>query len=154
MIRYAAAFLAVSLPGLYLAVTNFHTQILPGNLIFSFADARKGVPFPGLAEVLLLELSFELLREAGVRMPGTAGNTIGIVGGLIVGQAAVSANLASPIVVIVVAVTALGTFSIPNEELSEAFPAGEIRSIVFVRRFWHSGPGLWMVSSAGTSGQG
>ena len=121
MIRYAAAFLAVSLPGLYLAVTNFHTQILTGNLIFSFADARKGVPFPGLAEVLLLELSFELLREAGVRMPGTAGNTIGIVGGLIVGQAAVSANLASPIVVIVVAVTALGTFSIPNEELSEAF---------------------------------
>ena len=68
-----------------------------------------------------MELSFELLREAGLRMPGPAGNTIGIVGGLIVGQAAVSANLVSPITVTVAALTALGSFSIPNEELSEVF---------------------------------
>lgn len=120
LIRYFAAFLAVSLPGLYLAVTSFHTQILPGNLIFSLAEARAGVPFPSMVELLFLELSFELLREAGLRMPGPIGNTIGIVGGLIVGQAAVTANLVSPIVVIIVALTALGSFSIPNEELSEA----------------------------------
>ena len=85
------------------------------------AEARSGVPFPTAAEVLLMELSFELLREAGLRMPGPAGNTIGIVGGLIVGQAAVSANLVSPITVTVAALTALGSFSIPNEELSEVF---------------------------------
>lgn len=121
IIRYIAAFLAVSLPGLYIAVTNFQTQILPTNLIISLAEAREGVPFPGVLEVLLLELSFELLREAGVRMPGTIGNTIGIVGGLIIGQAAVSANLVSPIVVVIVALTALGSFSVPSEELSEAF---------------------------------
>lgn len=121
IIRYIAAFLAVSLPGLYLAAINYHTQLLPTNLIISLAKAREGVPFPGLVEVLFLELSFELLREAGLRMPGPIGNTIGIVGGLIIGQAAVSANIVSPVVVVVVALTALGSFSIPNEELSESF---------------------------------
>lgn len=71
--------------------------------------------------MLLMELSFELLREAGVRLPGAMGNTIGIVGGLIIGQAAVEANLVSPIVVIVVAFTALCSFAIPNEEFATAF---------------------------------
>lgn len=120
-IRYLALFLAFSLSGLYLAVTDFHPQILPTNLVLSMADARGGVPFPAMAEVLFLEVSFELMREAGLRMPGPIGSMIGIVGGLIIGQSAVAANLISPIVVIVAALTALGSFSIPNEELSEAF---------------------------------
>lgn len=120
-IRYLAIALAFSFPGLYLAVTNFHPQILPTNLILSMADARGGVPFPAMAEVLFMEISFELMREAGLRMPGPIGNMIGIVGGLIIGQAAVTANLVSPIIVIVEALTALGSFSIPNEELSESF---------------------------------
>ena len=121
MIRYVAAFFALALPGLYLAVTNFHTQILPTPLLLSFWEARMGVPFPAALEVLLMELSFELLREAGVRLPGTMGNTIGIVGGLIIGQAAVEANLVSPIVVILVAFTALCSFAVPNEEFAFAF---------------------------------
>jgi spore germination protein len=121
LIRYAAAFFALTLPGLYLAVTNFHTQILPTPLLLSFSKAREGVPFPAALEVLLMELSFELIREAGVRLPGTMGNTIGIVGGLIIGQAAVEANLVSPIVVIVVAFTALCSFAIPNEEFAFSF---------------------------------
>lgn len=121
LIRYAASVMALALPALYLAVTNFHTQILPTSLLLSFAAARQGVPFPAVVEVLLMELSFELLREAGVRLPGAMGNTIGIVGGLIIGQAAVEANLVSPIVVIVVAFTALSSFAIPNEELATSF---------------------------------
>lgn len=121
LLRYVASFLAMTLPGLYLAVTNFHTQILPTTLLLSFAEARAGVPFPAVVEVLLMELSFELLREAGVRLPGTMGNTIGIVGGLIIGQSAVEANLVSPIVVIVVAFTALCSFAIPSEEFATAF---------------------------------
>lgn len=121
LLRYVASFLAVALPGLYLAVTNFQTGILPTTLLMSFAAARLGVPFPAVVEVLLMELSFELLREAGVRLPGVMGNTIGIVGGLIIGQAAVDANIVSPIVVIVVAFTALCSFSIPNEEFAGAF---------------------------------
>ena len=121
LVRYVAAFFALTLPGLYLAVTNFHTQILPTPLLLSFWEARIGVPFPAALEVLLMELSFELIREAGVRLPGTMGNTIGIVGGLIIGQAAVEANLVSPIVVIVVAFTALCSFAIPNEEFAFSF---------------------------------
>lgn len=121
MLRYLASFFAMTLPGLYLAVTNFHTQILPTTLLLSFADARKGVPFPAVIEVLIMEFSFELLREAGVRLPGAMGNTIGIVGGLIIGQAAVEANLVSPIIVIVISFTALCSFAIPNEEFATAF---------------------------------
>lgn len=121
MIRYMASFFAMTMPGLYLAVTNFHTQILPTTLLLSFAAARQGVPFPAVVEVLLMEIAFELLREAGVRLPGAMGNTIGIVGGLIIGQAAVEANIVSPIVVIVVAFTALCSFAIPNEEFATAF---------------------------------
>lgn len=121
ILRYLAAFFAMTLPGLYLAVTNFHTQILPTPLLLSFWEARIGVPFPAALEVVLMEVSFELLREAGVRLPGAMGNTIGIVGGLIIGQAAVDANIVSPIVVIVVAFTALCSFSIPNEEFAFSF---------------------------------
>lgn len=121
VIRYLAAFFALSLPGLYLSVINFHTSLLPTNLLLTFAQARAGVPFSSLVELLLMELGFELLREAGVRLPGTMGNTIGIVGGLIIGTAAVDAGLASPVVVIVVAFTALCSFAIPSEEFANAF---------------------------------
>ena len=121
VLRYLALAAATLLPGLYLAVIRFHTQILPTNMILSFAQAREGVPFSSIAELVLLELSFELIREAGVRIPGALGNAMGIVGGLIVGSAAVEANLVSPIVVMVVAITALGSLAIPNEEFASAF---------------------------------
>ncbi len=120
-IRYIAAFIAVTLPAFYLAVVNFNPEVLPTPLLLAFYGARQSVPFPALIEVLLMEFSFELLREAGIRIPGPMGSTIGIVGGLIIGQAAVSANLVSPVIVIVVAVTALASFAIPNEEMSGAF---------------------------------
>ena len=99
LLRYAAVFLALWISGGYLAVTGFHTQVLPTKLLLAFAEARKGVPFPGILEILLMEFAFELIREAGVRMPGPLGGTIGIVGGLIIGDAAVSANLVSPMTV-------------------------------------------------------
>lgn len=120
-LRYVALVLALTLSGLYLAVTTFHTQLLPTHLVLSFAASRQGVPFSGLMEILIMELAFELIREAGIRMPGPLGGTIGIVGGLIIGDAAVGANLVSPIVVIIVALTALGSFAIPNDEFASAF---------------------------------
>lgn len=121
IMRYLAMLAATLLPGLYLAVIRFHTQVLPANLILSFAQAREGVPFSSVAELLFLELGFELIREAGVHIPGTLGNAMGIVGGLIIGSAAVEANLVSPIVVMIVAITALGSLAIPNEEFTSAF---------------------------------
>ena len=121
LLRYGAALLAMGLPAFYIAVANFHTEVLPTSLIISFAKARAGIPFPIVVEVLLMELAFELLREAGLRLPGQLGGTIGIVGGLIVGQAAVDAGLVSTIVVIVVALTAIASFAIPNETMTAAF---------------------------------
>ena len=121
ILRYLAVLMATVLPGLYLAVIRFHTQILPSALILSFAEAREGVPFSSVVELIFLELAFELIREAGVRVPGSLGNAIGIVGGLVIGQAAVEANLVSPIVVMIVALTALGSMTVPNEEFAAAF---------------------------------
>ena len=97
-------------------------QAIPGDIKMCIRDsAREGVPFSSVAELVLLELAFELIREAGVRIPGPLGNAIGIVGGLIIGQAAVEANLVSPIVVIIVAFTALGSLAVPSEEFASAF---------------------------------
>lgn len=121
LLRYIAIFFAVSLPALYIAVMNFHPELLPPDLISIFASSRDGIPYPVVVEVLVMEIAFELIREAGVRIPGAIGNTIGIVGGLIVGSAAVDASLASPIIVIVVAMTALCSFTIPNNEFSATF---------------------------------
>ena len=121
LLRYLAAFLAVGFPAFYVAVASFHTEVLPTALILSFAQARQGIPFPVVLEVLLMEMAFELLREAGIRLPGQLGGTIGIVGGLIVGQAAVDAGIVSTIVVIVVALTAIASFSVPNETMASAF---------------------------------
>lgn len=121
MLRYIAMFFAVSLPALYISVVNFHPEILPNNLVLVFIKARQDIPYPVFIEVMLMEISFELIREAGIRIPGAMGNAIGIVGGLIVGSAAVEASLASPIIVIIVALTALCSFTIPNNEFSSAF---------------------------------
>ena len=121
IIRYIAAFIAVGLPGFYIAVTCFHREIIPEKLLYAIADARSGLSFPIFVEVLIMELLFELLREAGIRLPSQMGNTIGIVGGLIVGQSAVEAGIVSTIVVIVVALTAIASFAIPNEVFASTF---------------------------------
>lgn len=121
ILRYIASLLAIGLPGFYVAITNYHLEMIPTDLLLAIAQARSGITFPIVVEVLLMELEFELLREAGIRLPGPMGNTIGIVGGLIVGQAAVEAGLVSTIVVIVVAMTALASFTIPNESFASAY---------------------------------
>lgn len=121
ILRYVASLLAIGLPGFYIAITSYHLEMLPTDLLLAIAYARSGITFPVVIEVLLMELEFELLREAGIRLPGPMGNTIGIVGGLIVGQAAVEAGLVSTIVVIVVALTALASFTIPNESFASAY---------------------------------
>jgi spore germination protein KA len=117
-IRLFAIFVSNLLPGLYVALTNFHREMLPTDLLIAIAKARENVPFPTIAEVLLMELSFELIREAGIRIPGIIGNTIGIIGALILGQAAVQANLVSPVMIIIVAFTGLGNFAIPDFNLA------------------------------------
>lgn len=121
ILRYMGAFLTIFLPGLYIAVVNFQPELLSSPLALSFAAAREGVPFSVLMEIIIMEIAFELLLEAGVRLPGPMGNTLGIVGGLVIGDAAVSANLVSPMVVIIIALTAISAFTIPNEAFASAF---------------------------------
>ncbi|WP_242651790.1 spore germination protein [Ruminiclostridium cellulolyticum] len=118
IIRIIGVAIALLLPGLYIAITNYHQEMIPTNLLFAIEASREIVPFPTVIEILVMEFSFELIREAGIRVPGAIGSTIGIVGGLILGQAAVAANLVSPILIIVVAITALGSFSIPSFSMS------------------------------------
>ncbi|HEX2945412.1 MAG TPA: spore germination protein [Clostridia bacterium] len=113
-IRYAALTLALLLPGLYLAIITYHQEMIPTDLLLAIEASREKVPFPSIVEILLMELSFELIREAGVRVPGPIGPTLGIIGALILGQAAVAANIVSPILIIIVAVTGIGSFAIPN----------------------------------------
>ena len=88
ILRYVAAIISIGLPGFYVAIAGFHPEVLPTPFLLALISAREGVPFPVIVEVLLMELSFELLREAGIRLPGQLGGTMGVVGGLIVGQAA------------------------------------------------------------------
>lgn len=114
IIRFTAVLVAMLTPGLYIALVAFHPEMIPTQLALSIAATREGIPFPAFVEALLMELSLELLREAGLRLPGPIGQTIGIVGGLIIGDAAVRANLVSPIMVIVVALTAIAGFVIPT----------------------------------------
>ncbi len=121
IIRYIAGFIAIALPGLYLAIAVYHPSMMPMLLIFKMAGARESVPFPAVIEIVIMELAFELLREAGIRLPGPIGSTIGIVGGLIIGQAAVEAGLVSPIVVIIVALTGISSFAIPSVSLVSGF---------------------------------
>lgn len=135
ILRYISAFLAVGLPGFYVALASYHPEVLPTPFLLALVSAREGVPFPVVVEVLLMELSFELLREAGIRLPGQLGGTIGIVGGLIVGQAAVDAHIVSTIVVIVVSLTAIASFSIPNETFTGAFRLLKFMLIAFCT-FW------------------
>ncbi len=118
LLRALAFLLSFLLPGLYLSVVLFHQEMIPTELLLAIAGARERVPFPSVVEVLLMEFSFELIREAGLRIPSVMGTTIGIVGALILGQAAVQANIVSPILVILVAVTGLSSFAIPYHSLA------------------------------------
>ena len=112
--RYVAAFVAVALPGLYVALTVYHPELLPTSLALKIATTRQSIPFSVAVEVISMELAFELLREAGVRLPSPVSATIGIVGGIIIGSAAVDAGLVSPAVVIISALTGICSFVIPN----------------------------------------
>lgn len=113
MLRFAASFLALMAPALYISFISFHPGLIPTELALSIIETRQGVPFPSIIEVLILEVSIEILREAGIRLPKPVGPAMGIVGGLIIGDAAVNAGIVSPFLVIVVAVTAISSFSIP-----------------------------------------
>ena len=118
VIRIISAFFALLLPGLYIAITSFHREIIPTELLYSILSSRQSVPFPIIFEILTIEISFEIIREAGLRVPSPIGPTLGIVGALVLGQAAVSAGIVSQILIIIVAMTGISSFAIPDYSFS------------------------------------
>jgi spore germination protein KA len=121
--RFVALLLTLFVPSGFIAITTFHPEIIPTTLLVRFAEQREGVPLPTFFEALIMEFTFEILREAGIRMPRAIGPAISIVGALVIGQAAVDAGLISAAMVIVVSVTAICSFAIPNYEMSNAIRA-------------------------------
>ena len=117
-LRILSYFITLLLPGIYLAITTYHIDSLPTELLFSIVSTRNEIPFPVFLEVLVMSISFELIREAGLRVPSAIGSTIGIVGALLIGQSAVEAKIVSPILIIIVAVTGIASFTIPDFSLS------------------------------------
>lgn len=118
LLRLCAFFIALLAPSVFIAITSFHQEMLPSTLLISIAASRAGVPFPVFVEAMVMEMTFELLREAGLRMPKAVGQAISIVGALVLGEAAVQAGLVSPGMVIVVSLTAITTFAIPYTSLA------------------------------------
>ena len=118
VLRYACMFITLFLPGLYVAAVLFHPEMIPVKLALSIIAAKENVPFPTLAEVLAMLLAFEVLQEAGLRLPSSIGQTVSILGGLVVGSAAVEARLVSPAVLVAVAVAGIAGYTAPSQDFA------------------------------------
>lgn len=114
ILRVALLFLALLLPAFYIAVTTYHQEMIPTNLLFSIAASREAIPFPVFVEALIMEVAFEALREAGIRLPKVIGQAVSILGALVIGQAAVEAGIVSAPMVIIVSLTGIASFTIPR----------------------------------------
>ncbi len=121
ILRYIVSLFSFTLPGLYIATLNFQPAILPTPFAISIAASREGITFSTVTEIIVMEIIFELFREAGIRAPGAIGHVIALVGGLVIGQAAVDANIISPMIIIIIALTAICTVANPDYSLASAF---------------------------------
>lgn len=120
LIRFVAIFFSILLTPAYVAVLTFHYEVIPSALLVSLGQSRSNVPFPPVFEAILLEFIIELLREAGARLPTKVGQTMGIVGGIVIGQASVQAGFTSNILIIIIAISALGSFTAPSYAIGTA----------------------------------
>ena len=120
ILRFVAFLISILAPALYVALSSFHQELIPTPLLLSMASAHEGIPFPAVVEAAIMLLFFEILREAGVRLPRPIGQAVSIVGALVIGQAAVSAGLIGAPMVIVVAITAVSSFVVPAQTDSES----------------------------------
>ncbi|RED64637.1 spore germination protein [Cohnella lupini] len=119
-LRLVALLIAISLPSIYIAMSTFHTELIPTVLLLAIIDSREGIPFGAFMEAVIMVFFFELLKEAGIRLPRPVGSAVSIVGALVIGEAAINAGIASPIMVVVVSLTGIASFSLPQYNLSIA----------------------------------
>jgi spore germination protein KA len=120
LLRFLSYLISILAPALYVALSTFHQELIPTPLLLSMVAAREGVPFPAVLEAGVMITAFEILREAGVRLPRTIGQAVSIVGALVIGESAVSAGLIGAPMVIVVAITAVSSFAVPAQTDSGA----------------------------------
>ena len=120
LLRYLAFFIALLLPAFYVAVAMYHQEMIPTRLLYSIIEAKQGVPFSTALEVIGMLTALSFLQEAGLRLPNPIGDTVSIIGALIVGQAAVDASLVSPIAIIVVALSGIACYTLPSQDLAGA----------------------------------
>lgn len=128
--RYISFILATTLPGAYIALTSFHPGMIPTKLVLSITGTRTGLPFPIYFEVILMEVIIDILQEAAIRLPRPIGSTIGIIGGIIIGQAAVQAGIVSPVIVIIVSLTSVAAFALPVYTFTQSTRV--IRTIIII----------------------
>lgn len=129
LVRLFGIALALFLPASFAAVTLYHHETIPTDLLFAIEATREQMPFPLIFELLIMIIAFELIKEASIRIPDPIGSTLGIVGGLILGQAAVTAGIASPLLIIIVSIAGLGSFAVPSMSLSRSL---SVLQLVFV----------------------
>ncbi|MCM3588389.1 spore germination protein [Mesobacillus maritimus] len=113
-LRFLFLAVALFLPSVYVAITTFHQEMVPTDLLLSIASSRETVPFPAIVEAIMMEIAFEALREAGIRLPKQVGSAVSIVGALVIGQAAVQAGIVSAPMIIVVSITGIASFMVPR----------------------------------------
>ena len=130
MLRYIALLAGLLLPGLYVAIAMYHQEMIPTELLTSVIDAKQKVPFSTSIEVIGMLIAFELLQEAGLRLPSPVGDTVSIIGALIVGQAAVDARVVSPIAVIIVAFSGISSYTLPSQDLASAVRLGRFAMVI------------------------
>jgi hypothetical protein len=120
LVRFIGLILTLILPGLYIAITSFHYYLVPLNLLVQLGQSRSKVAFPPIIEAILMELTIQMLKEASIRLPTYIGSTIGVVGGIIIGQAAVDAGIVSNLFVIIIGITTVASFIVPSYEFGLA----------------------------------
>ncbi|RFU61136.1 spore germination protein [Peribacillus glennii] len=130
LLRILIFIISLIAPAAYVAVTTFHQEMIPTQLVITVAAQREAVPFPAFVEALIMEVTFEILREAGIRLPRAVGSAVSIVGALVIGQAAVQAGIVSPAMVIIVSITAIASFATPS--FSMAISARLIRFFIMI----------------------
>lgn len=140
LVRFLSYIISILAPAVYVALTIFHQELIPTQLLISIVAGHESVPFPAVLEAFLMIVTFEILREAGVRLPRPVGSAVSIVGALVIGQSAVSAGLISPLMVIVVAITAITSFVVPSQTDSIAI----LRYILLILAGFAGGFGILM----------
>ncbi|GEN31656.1 spore germination protein KA [Cerasibacillus quisquiliarum] len=134
-LRVLSVMITLLAPSIYIALTTFHQEMLPTRLLTNLAAQREGVPFPAFVEAVMMEVTFEILREAGIRMPRAVGQAVSVVGAIVIGQAAVEAGIVSAAMVIVVSITAISSFVIPSYSIANSIRLLRFPMMIFAGSF-------------------